>query len=82
VCLRIALQSAVHQLEEVQMKAIHLVANKLYPIPSISQPIEDFGNEMLLSVTKRNTTEGLDTEGSTPKVQKDFLCNDQLLSNT
>ncbi|XP_026414316.1 uncharacterized protein LOC113309995 [Papaver somniferum] len=86
VCLKIALQSAVHQLEEVRMKAIRLVANKLYPISSIAQQIEDFANEMLLSVTKRNTTEGLDTEGLTPEVQKDAdvekPSNDQLLSKT
>ncbi|KAI3857964.1 hypothetical protein MKX03_006178 [Papaver bracteatum] len=86
VCLKIALQSAVHQLEEVRMKAIRLVANKLYPISSIAQQIEDFANEMLLSVTKRNTTEGLDTEGPTPEVQKDAdvekPSNDQLLSKT
>nr|XP_043635498.1 uncharacterized protein LOC122606709 isoform X3 [Erigeron canadensis] len=49
VCLKIALQSAVHHLEEVQTKAIRLVANRLYPIPSISQQIEDFAKEMLLS---------------------------------
>ncbi|XP_026425320.1 uncharacterized protein LOC113321634 [Papaver somniferum] len=86
ICLKIALQSAVHQLEEVRMKAIRLVANKLYPISSIAQQIEDFANEMLLSVTKRNTTEGLDTEGPTPEVQKDVdvekPSNDQLLSKT
>ncbi|KAI3939281.1 hypothetical protein MKW92_051353 [Papaver armeniacum] len=86
VCLKIALQSAVHQLEEVRMKAIRLVANKLYPISSIAQQIEDFANEMLLSVTKRNTTEGLDTEGPTPEVQKESdvekPSNDQLLSKT
>lgn len=49
VCLKIALQSAVHHLEEVRMKAIRLVANKLYPISSISVQIEDFAKEMLLS---------------------------------
>ncbi|KAI3677522.1 hypothetical protein L6452_36786 [Arctium lappa] len=48
-CLKIALQSAVHHLEEVRMKAIRLVANKLYPVSSISQQIEDFAKEMLLS---------------------------------
>ncbi|KAL4557934.1 hypothetical protein LXL04_036129 [Taraxacum kok-saghyz] len=49
VSLKIALQSAVHHLEEVRMKAIRLVANKLYPISSISAQIEDFAKEKLLS---------------------------------
>ncbi|XP_031475162.1 uncharacterized protein LOC116247253 isoform X1 [Nymphaea colorata] len=49
VCLKIALQSAVHHLEEVRMKAIRLVANKLYPMSCISQTIEEFASEKLLS---------------------------------
>ncbi|KAM1051319.1 hypothetical protein ACFX2G_033549 [Malus domestica] len=49
-CLKIALQSAVHRLEEVRMKVICLVANKLYPLSSIAQRIEDFAIEMLLSL--------------------------------
>ncbi|XP_057808155.1 uncharacterized protein LOC131022653 isoform X2 [Salvia miltiorrhiza] len=49
-CLQIALKSAVHHLEEVRMKAIRLVANKLYPLSSISGRIEAFAKEMLLSV--------------------------------
>ncbi|CAL1399353.1 unnamed protein product [Linum trigynum] len=49
-CLKIALQSAVHPLEEVRMKAIRLVANRLYPLPSVSQQIEDFAKETMLSV--------------------------------
>ncbi|MCL7032904.1 hypothetical protein MKW94_018386 [Papaver nudicaule] len=85
-CLKIALQSAVHQLEEVRMKAIRLVANKLYPISSIAQQIEDFANEMLFSVTKGNATEGTDTEGPTSQVIKDVdvekPSNDQLLPKT
>ncbi|KAK6120262.1 hypothetical protein DH2020_045953 [Rehmannia glutinosa] len=43
-------ESAVHHLEEVRMKAIRLVANKLYPLSSLSEKIEDFAKEMLLSV--------------------------------
>ncbi|KAF6153639.1 hypothetical protein GIB67_027506 [Kingdonia uniflora] len=69
VCLKIALQSAVHQLEEVRMKAIRLVANKLYPISSITQQIEDFASEMLLTVLE--STETVDAERSPIEVQKD-----------
>lgn len=49
-CLNIALQCAVHDLDEVRAKAIRLVANKLYPLDYISQNIEQFATKMLLSV--------------------------------
>ncbi|XP_052176977.1 uncharacterized protein LOC127791181 isoform X2 [Diospyros lotus] len=70
VCLRIALQSAVHHLEEVRMKAIRLVANKLYPLSSISQQIEDFGKEMLYSVTKGDYMMGR-IDGDRSEIPKD-----------
>ncbi|XP_043816322.1 uncharacterized protein LOC110622332 isoform X2 [Manihot esculenta] len=72
VCLRIALQSAVHHLEEVRMKAIRLVANKLYPISSIAQKIEDFAKEKLLCIISRDVTEGTDAEGLSSEPRKDF----------
>ncbi|KAL4606232.1 hypothetical protein ACB092_09G086800 [Castanea dentata] len=71
VCLKVALQSAVHHLEEVRMKAIRLVANKLYPISSIAKQIEDFAKETLLSVISGDATERMDTEGSVTEMQKD-----------
>ncbi|XP_024312519.1 symplekin isoform X2 [Brachypodium distachyon] len=49
-CLEIALQSSINRLDEVRMKAIRLVANKLFPMASISKRIEDFANEKLDSV--------------------------------
>ncbi|KAM3392508.1 hypothetical protein ACQJBY_013577 [Aegilops geniculata] len=49
-CLDIALQSSINRLDEVRMKAIRLVANKLFPMASISKRIEDFANEKLNSV--------------------------------
>ncbi|EPS64126.1 hypothetical protein M569_10655, partial [Genlisea aurea] len=49
-CLKIALKSSIHFLEEVRMKTIRLVANKLYPLSSISGKIEIFAKEMMLSV--------------------------------
>ncbi|KAJ9545286.1 hypothetical protein OSB04_024993 [Centaurea solstitialis] len=71
-CLKIALQSAVHHLEEVRMKAIRLVANKLYPVASISQQIEGFAKEMLLSAM--NGDHSMDksrTDGSNAELTKD-----------
>ncbi|RVW84967.1 Symplekin [Vitis vinifera] len=71
-CLKIALQSAVHHSEEVRMKAIRLVANKLYPLSSVAQQIEDFANEMLLSVINgAHATDRTETEGSSTELQKD-----------
>lgn len=70
-CLKIALQSAVHHLEEVRMKAIRLVANKLYPLTSISQQIELFANEMLMSVSTVDHKADSNGDGSDPALQKD-----------
>uniref|UniRef100_A0A1D1XLC0 Symplekin n=1 Tax=Anthurium amnicola TaxID=1678845 RepID=A0A1D1XLC0_9ARAE len=71
-CLKIALQSAVHDLEEVRMKAIRLVANKLYPMSAIAGKIEEFANEMLLSVVDHfPAKEGSDTEGLIVALPKD-----------
>ncbi|PNY06339.1 symplekin tight junction carboxy-terminal protein, partial [Trifolium pratense] len=69
-CLKIALQSAVHHLEEVRMKAIRLVANKLYPLSPISKQIEDFAKEMLFSVMSGDASETTDAEGSIADAQK------------
>ncbi|XVF55087.1 hypothetical protein PTKIN_Ptkin06aG0008400 [Pterospermum kingtungense] len=71
VCLQIALQSAVHHLEEVRMKAIRLVANKLYPLSAIAQQIEDFAREMVLSVVNADGTERTDAEGLITESHKD-----------
>ncbi|CAI9097243.1 OLC1v1033622C5 [Oldenlandia corymbosa var. corymbosa] len=51
-CLEIALKSATHLFEEVRDKALRLVVNRLYPLPSISQQIENFAREMLVSAAK------------------------------
>ncbi|GAA0148756.1 hypothetical protein LIER_08109 [Lithospermum erythrorhizon] len=71
-CLKIALQSAVHHLEEVRMKAIRLVANKLYPLPYISQQIEEFAKEELASVANINSTTDLNAAvGTDTDTKKD-----------
>ncbi|GFP92170.1 symplekin [Phtheirospermum japonicum] len=70
-CLRIALKSAVHHLEEVRMKAIRLVANKLYPLPSISKDIEDFAKEMLLLVVSDDEASKKEPDGTHADLLKD-----------
>lgn len=58
-CLNIALQCAVHEIDEVRAKAIRLVANKLYPLEYLSQNIEQFATKMLLSVVdEKQSLEG------------------------
>ena len=44
------------------------MANKLYPIPAISQQIEDFAKDMLLSAV--NGDHLMDTDGSNAEVAK------------
>ncbi|KAF3331748.1 symplekin isoform X1 [Carex littledalei] len=62
-CLQIALESAVHHLEEVRTKAIRLIANKLYPMATISKRIEEFATEKLRSIIgSAPTTDGLNAD--------------------
>lgn len=49
------------------------VANKLYPLSSIAQQIEDFAREMLLSVINVESSERADANGSTTEAQKVLL---------
>ncbi|CAM6090118.1 unnamed protein product [Calypogeia fissa] len=51
-CLTMALQCAVHEVDDIRAKAIRLVANKLYPLEYISQNIEDFALDKLRSVVE------------------------------
>lgn len=46
------------------------MANKLYPLSSISQQIEDFAKEMLISVTSNDVSELTDAEVSVADSQK------------
>ncbi|KAL8232656.1 hypothetical protein R6Q57_002434 [Mikania cordata] len=51
--LDIALKCAVHAKDDIRAKAIRLVANKLYVISFISEKIEDFATNKLLSAVNR-----------------------------
>ncbi|KAL7619282.1 hypothetical protein Lser_V15G00028 [Lactuca serriola] len=51
--LDIALKCAVHPKDDIRAKAIRLVANKLYVISFISEKIEDFATNKLLSAVNR-----------------------------
>lgn len=48
-CLNIALKCAVHSQEDIRTKAIRLVANKLYQLSYVSETIEQFATNMLMS---------------------------------
>ncbi|KAI4331577.1 hypothetical protein MLD38_029754 [Melastoma candidum] len=72
-CLNIALQSAVHGSEEVRMKAIRLVANKLYPLAFLTQKIEDFAKDMLFSVANDSTPDDMMQEVSSAESLKNPL---------
>ncbi|KAI3806670.1 hypothetical protein L1987_22583 [Smallanthus sonchifolius] len=51
--LDIALKCAVHPKDDIRAKAIRLVANKLYVIDFISEKIEDFATNKLLSAVNK-----------------------------
>ncbi|KAM7271711.1 hypothetical protein ACFE04_030925 [Oxalis oulophora] len=70
-CLKIALQSAVHNLEEVRTKAIRLVANRLYPLSYLAQQIEDFAKNTLLSGINGDFAENPEADGSITELQKE-----------
>ncbi|XP_024011514.1 uncharacterized protein LOC18017266 isoform X2 [Eutrema salsugineum] len=71
-CLEIALQSAVHHLEEIRMKAIRLVANKLYSLSFITQQIEEFAKDKLFSVVGCISSERGDGETLIDDCKKDL----------
>lgn len=52
--LDIALKCAVHPKDDIRAKAIRLVANKLYVINIISEKIQDFATNKLLSAVNNN----------------------------
>ncbi|KAF9608576.1 hypothetical protein IFM89_010008 [Coptis chinensis] len=68
-CLDIALRCAVHPQDDVRAKAIRLVANKLYPLGYVSENIEQFATDMLLSVVDQQAPDaetsqaGYNTQG-------------------
>lgn len=71
-CLDIALQSAVHSIEEVRTKAIRLVVNKLYPLSYLSQNIEEFATKKMLSVMGGlQIGDGMDIDESRAHVKED-----------
>ncbi|KAL9359414.1 hypothetical protein Peur_047537 [Populus x canadensis] len=55
--LDIALKCAVHSQDGIRSKAIRLVANKLYQLNYISQNIEQFATNMLLSVVEQHASD-------------------------
>ncbi|KAK1276811.1 hypothetical protein QJS04_geneDACA001504 [Acorus gramineus] len=54
-CLDIALKCTIDTQDEVRARAIRLVANKLYQVDYVSQMIEQFATDMLLSVVDQQT---------------------------
>uniref|UniRef100_A0A6N2MJC8 Symplekin C-terminal domain-containing protein n=1 Tax=Salix viminalis TaxID=40686 RepID=A0A6N2MJC8_SALVM len=55
--LDIALKCAVHSQDDIRSKAIRLVANKLYQLNYISQNIEQFATNMLLSAVEQRASD-------------------------
>lgn len=56
----------------LQFELLLQVANKLYPLSSISKQIEDFAKEMLFSVMSGDASEATDIECSIADSEKVF----------
>ncbi|KAK9930072.1 hypothetical protein M0R45_027129 [Rubus argutus] len=52
-CLDITLKCTIHSQDDIRTKAIRLVANKLYQLSYISEIIEKFATDMLLSAVEQ-----------------------------
>ncbi|XP_021832136.1 uncharacterized protein LOC110772068 [Prunus avium] len=68
-CLDITLKCAVHSQDEIRAKAIRLVANKLYQLSYISEIIEKFATNMLLSAVEQSPS-GTEHSQSGPTGQR------------
>ncbi|OIV96622.1 hypothetical protein TanjilG_28479 [Lupinus angustifolius] len=65
-CLGIALKCAVHSQDEIRAKAIRLVTNKLFQLSYISEDVEKFATNMLLSAVQHEVSDtGLLQSGRT-----------------
>ncbi|KAJ0086334.1 hypothetical protein Patl1_08733 [Pistacia atlantica] len=56
-CLDIALKCAVHSQDEIRAKAIRLVSNKLFQLSYITQNIEQYATDMMLSVLDQHPSD-------------------------
>ncbi|KAJ8772263.1 hypothetical protein K2173_027440 [Erythroxylum novogranatense] len=56
-CLDIALKCAVHSQDDIRAKAVRLVANKLYQLDYITEHIEQFAVNMLLSAVNQQISD-------------------------
>ncbi|KAH9756001.1 Symplekin [Citrus sinensis] len=55
-CLDIALKSAAHSQDEIRAKAIRLVSNKLYQLSYITENIEQYATNMMLSAVNQHSS--------------------------
>lgn len=55
-CLAIALKSAAHSQDEIRAKAIRLVSNKLYQLSYITENIEQYATNMMLSAVNQHSS--------------------------
>ncbi|KAK9166135.1 hypothetical protein Scep_001326 [Stephania cephalantha] len=72
-CLEIALRCAVHVQDDVRAKAIRLVANKLYPLSYVTENIERFATNMLLSVVDQIPDKEISQAGAAERVAEDNI---------
>ncbi|XP_050378801.1 uncharacterized protein LOC126796082 [Argentina anserina] len=68
-CLDITLKCAIHPQDDIRTRAIRLVSNKLYQLSYISEVIEKFATDMLMSAVKQPLS-GIEQSQSESTVQR------------
>ncbi|KAH9609014.1 hypothetical protein KSS87_020563 [Heliosperma pusillum] len=77
-CLTIALKCAFHPEDDTRAKAIRLVANKLYPLDYVSDSIEQYATNMLLSAVNAEASQS----GSAAPKREDGVSLDASVSGS
>ncbi|XP_074263726.1 uncharacterized protein LOC141586415 [Silene latifolia] len=77
-CLTIALKCAFHPEDDTRAKAIRLVANKLYPLDYVSDSVEQYATNMLLSAVNAEASQS----GSTGPKREDGVNLDASVSGS
>lgn len=83
-CLDIALKCAVHSHDDIRAKAIRLVTNKLYVINYISEDIEKFATNMLLSTMDQNVSDNMlsQSEDTVQRTERELGSNETSTSGS
>ncbi|XP_021717692.1 uncharacterized protein LOC110685469 [Chenopodium quinoa] len=80
-CLSIALKCAVHSEDDTRAKAIRLVSNKLYQLNYVSETIEQYAKNMLLSAVDCTTDADASESISAGVVEETSISGPQIIDS-